>query len=474
MRVFVDSRFRDLLFSMTSVPETVSGFSGDLVHAPWFYKQWMLRGNPALFFDAIVRDYGDFVHCRGLFEFYLVNHPSLVKQVLQETHESFDKRSVIYDRFRNAFGNGLVVAEGDRWKRQRKLMQPMFGPITVKRYFDMMAECVNAMCDRWGALAQKGAVFNVADDMNRITLEIAGRALFHQGFDEVASRIGEWTHTINDYSSKPPLPIIRSYWFPSRINRELKRTLREFDSFLREMIATRNWRSSEPDLLGVLMSSRHEESGELMSEREAIEEALGMIIGGHETSSSALTWIWYELHEHPEVLRQLLEEVDRLTGGRPLELRELPQLVYAKMVVEETLRLHPPFWFENRNITKDIELGGTRLAKGSLVAFSRYSLHRHRGFWRDPERFDPERFRPGTEENKRSTYASIPFGGGPRICIGIHFAMMELIVVLAVVSQRFRVVVDESDRHQMSAQLTMAPKHGVRVRLELRQSIAAV
>lgn len=443
-------------------------FSGTLVHAPWFYKQWMLRGNPALFFDAIVQEYGDFVHCRGLLDFYLVNHPALVKQVLQETHESFDKRSVIYDRFRNAFGNGLVVAEGDRWKRQRKLMQPMFGPSAVNRYFDMMADCVTAMCDRWTRRANAGTSFNIADDMNQVTLEIAGRALFHEGFDEAAARIREWTHTINVYSAKPPLPIIRSYWFPSRINRKLKQALREFDEFLRSIIAKRNAQSSEHDLLSILLNSRHEGSGELMTESEVIEEVLGMIIGGHETSSSALTWIWYELHRHPEVLERLHDEIERVAGGRALELRDLPQLVYTKMIVEETLRLHPPFWFENRNVNQDIEFGGARLAKGSLVAFSRYSLHRHPEFWRDPERFDPERFRPGTEENKRSTYASVPFGGGPRICIGIHFAMMELIVVLGLVSQRFRVVVDKSDRHQMSAELTMTPKHGVRVHLDNR------
>jgi cytochrome P450 len=453
---------------MQDSPNSDSDFSGQLVHAPWFYKQWMLRGNPAYFFDEIVRDFGDFVHCRGLFEFYLVNHPSLVKRVLQDTHDSFDKRSVVYGRFRNAFGNGLVVAEGEHWKQQRKLMQPMFGPITVKRYFDMMVHSVNSLCERWETRASTNTVFDIASDMNQITLEIAGRALFHDGFDEAAAKISEWTHTINVYSAKPPLPIIRSFWFPSRLNRRLKRTLREFNDFLREMIAGRESRPADQDLLSLLLSSRHEESGEPLSEHEVVEEVLGMIIGGHETSSSALTWIWYELYRHPDVLKQLQDEIQRVTQGRSLALSDLPQLCYAKMVVEETLRLHPPFWFENRNVTRDIDFGGTTLRQGSLVAFSRYSLHRHADFWHDPNRFDPERFRPGKEENKRSTYASIPFGGGPRICIGLHFAMMELIVVLAVIVQKFNVVIDESDQHTMSAHLTMTPKYGVRVRLEAR------
>jgi cytochrome P450 len=136
------------------------------------------------------------------------------------------------------------------------------------------------------------------------------------------------------------------------------------------------------------------------------------------------------------------------------------------MILDETMRLHPPFWFENRNVNTDVELGGIKIPAGSLVAFSRYSLHRHRGFWRNAEQFDPERFDPAAPENTRSSYAFVPFGGGPRTCIGIHFATMELTVLLAMMAQCFRVVVDQSDRHQMAAQLTMHPRFGLRVRLE--------
>ena len=124
-------------------------FAGSLKQTPWFYKQWMLAGNPAYFFDRLVKDYGDFIHCRGLFSFYQINHPSLVKQVLMDTHKTFDKHSIVYDRFRNVFGDGLVVAEGDKWKRQRKLMQPMFGPKTVKRFFGGMLASAMELADRW-------------------------------------------------------------------------------------------------------------------------------------------------------------------------------------------------------------------------------------------------------------------------------------------------------------------------------------
>ncbi len=221
-------------------------------------------------------------------------------------------------------------------------------------------------------------------------------------------------------------------------------------------------------MIGRLLAARDEETGAPMSDHEIAEEALGMIIGGHETSSSALSWIWCELDQNPAVRERLLAELEEVVGTQPLSMEHLPRLVYARMVIEETLRLHPPFWFENRNVVDDVELWGEHIPKGSVVVFSRYSLHRHAGFWKDPERFDPERFRPDQEENKRSVHAHIPFGGGPRICIGVHFAMMELLVVLAVIARKYKVVLDASHRHEMAAHLTMTPKYGVKVRLEAR------
>lgn len=450
----------------TITPQSL--FRGRLARPRPFYRQWMLAGNPALFFDRLIKDYGDFIHYRGVFGFYLVNHPALVKQVLQETNKSFDKNSVIYDRFRNAFGNGLVVAEGERWRRQRKLMQPLFGPNTVKQFFNVMVDSARQMTDRWEPACRSNQVFDMADEMNRVTLQIAGRALFHDSFDQSADRIGHWTHVINRYSAKPPLPIIRSPWFPSRINRKLKKALIEFHAFLQEMIQRRKQLNDQADLISLLLHARHEENGEPMTDHEIAEEALGMIIGGHETSSSALAWIWYELDQNPAVRDRLFAEVDEVIGSQPLSPEHLSRLTYTRMVIDETLRLHPPFWFENRNAAVDVELGGEHIPKGSVVVFTRYSLHRHPEFWKEPETFNPERFRPDHEENKRSIHAYVPFGGGPRICIGVHFATMELVIILAVVAQRYKVKLDSSHRHEMAAHLTMTPKYGVKVKIENR------
>lgn len=443
-------------------------FDGRLVRSPWFYEQWRLAGNPAVFLRDLSGKFGDYFHYRGLLNFYLINHPALVKQILLDTHESFDKCSSIYDRFRNVFGNGLVVAEGERWRRKRKALQPLFGPATIKQYFEGMVDSTHRMLDRWEKTYLGGGEFNIAPHMNRLTLAIAGRALFSHGFDGGVRKIEAWTEVINHYSAKPPLPIIRSFWFPSPLNIRLKRNLREFHSFIRSMIEQRRNGNETKDLLGILMAAKWEENSNGMDDPEIIDEVLGMIIGGHETSSSALTWLWYELSQNPEVEFKLLQELASLGSPHEFTLEMLPKLRFTRMVLDETMRLHPPFWFENRNVAQETHLGGVVLPKGALVVFSRYALHRHPCFWRDPDRFDPSRFEPGQEEHKRTTHAYIPFGGGPRICIGIHFAMMELLVVVAMTLRRFRVVLGASDRHQMAAKLTMHPKNGVRVRLERR------
>lgn len=451
--------------------EQASAFRGSLARPPFLYRQWMLANNPALFFERLVRDWGDFVHYRGLFEFYLVNHPALVKEVLQETHTSFDKRSVIYDRFRHAFGDGLVVAEGDHWHRQRRLMQPLFGHDAIKTYLPRIVEATETTGRRWEETYGNGRAFDLAREMNVLTLQIVGRVLFHDSFDHVAEKIAAWTAVINRYSAKPPLPIIRSPWFPSRINHELRAALAEFHAFLVGLIEARRREGGAADLISRLLAARDDNGSGMMTDREIADEALGMIIGGHETSASALAWLWCELDQNPDVRDRVERELREVVGDGRFTHDHLPQLVYTRMVIDETLRLHPPFWFENRNVAAEgVKLGGAALPRGSLVIFSRYSLHRHRDFWKEPTRFDPERFRPDQEENARATHACVPFGGGPRICIGHHFAMMELVVIVAVLVGRYHVRLDASHRHGMAARLTMTPKYGVRVVVERRQT----
>jgi len=430
---------------------------------------WMLAGSRERFFEKLVQEYGDFIHYRGVLDFYLVNHPSLVKQVLQQTNDAFDKQSPLYERFRRAFGNGLVVAEGDQWKQRRAIAQQLMGPKSVQAFFELMVASANNTADSWKPHAEKSSVFDMAESMEALTLDIVGRTLFQDEFDAARDDIRGWTKTIDHFSSKPPLPVIRSSWFPSRLNARLRSTLNDFHQFIQSMIDTR--RSTPPgssDLLALLCDWKAPAGEVRLSDEEIRDEVLGMIIGGHETSAVAMTWLWYELSQNPGVERQLHNEIDRILGQRTVTLNDLPNLRYTRMVIDETLRLHPPFWFENRNVAREVQLGGETLAPGAMVLFSRYSLHRHAEFWSFPHTFNPLRFEPGNEENTRSTHAYVPFGGGPRTCVGIHFAVQELIVLLATLAQRYRVRVAGSHRHKVSALLTLRPKHGLPVTVEPR------
>ena len=440
-------------------------FEGTLRKSRWSYKLWMLMNSRELFFEELIRKYGDFVDYRGLINFHLVNHPALVKQVLQQTHDSFDKNSPLYDRFRQAFGKGLVVAEGKPWKKQRGVIQQLMGPRHVQTYFGLMIDSVEEIASVWQSRCGQAIDFDISSDMDQLTLSIIGRALFQDRFDESFDLIRHWTHVIDHYSSKAPLPIIRSPWFPSTLNYRLKITLREFRRFIHSMIDEFRQQKSKSGLLSLLCHQDKDSDSEQLSDEEICDEVLGMIVGGHETSSVALIWAWYELSQNPEVEERLHAELKEVLGDDPITHENASKLTYTRMVIDETLRLHPPFWFENRNVMKEVQLGGELLRPGEMVAFSRYALHRHPDFWNDPDKFDPERFRPDSEENKRSTYAYVPFGGGPRTCVGIHFAVQELIVLLASLARRFKIEVAQDYQHEISALLTMRPKHGLRVRV---------
>ena len=436
--------------------------SSELVVAPKFYKQRMALGNAAEYFEHIARDFGDFVQCRGLINCYFVNNPELVKTVLKETHRQFDKQSLAYAQFRKAFGTGLVISEGDLWRRQRRLMQPHFSPSALRSTFDAMAECVKRSTERFEERAKSEATFNMVSEMHALTLDIAGSTLLGQDFAGAQKDVSRWTHTINVFSASMPLPVVSNLWFPTPKNIAFKRTLREFNAFISRVVKSRDEGNSGTGLLNALVNAEDPNTGEKMSEEQLFSEILGVIIGGHETSSAALTWTWYELAMNPDVERKLHEEVDQVLQGEVPTLKHMSQLKYTRMVVDEAMRLHPPFWFDNRNTMHDVEMGGVTVPKGSMVALSRYSLHRHPDYWPEPERFMPERF---GEDGNINKYAYVPFGGGPRVCIGINLATMELVLSLAALAQRFRFELMEPKPVEMRALLTMEPKHGrLRVR----------
>lgn len=440
----------------------------ELCHPPRFYRQWEVIKNPSNFINNLISQYGDFIHYRGLIDFYLINNAELIKKVLKETHRNFDKNTIIYNRFRNAFGNGLVTAEGYHWRRQRKLIQPAFKPLSIKSFFDIMVKSSMQMIERWRSEYVSLTSFNLTDEINKLTLDIAGKSLLSNGFNNAAKRIIGWTHSINKYSAGIPLPFISHPSFPSPLNLKLNRALKEYKSFIFETIEERRNSSPKDDLLSVFLNMRDEETGEKMKDDEIAEEVLGIIVGGHETSATALVWTIFELCSNSAVNEKLLLEIDKVTGRGKIDFNKIGEFKYMKMVIQESMRLHPPFWFENRNALSDVELGGASIPKGSMIAFSRYALHRNKRYWDSPEEFIPDRFDLDHDDEKINMSAYLPFSSGPRICIGRHFAMMEMTVILCLILKNYKISICPNYKHNVAINLTMEPKGGLPVRLESR------
>ena len=248
----------------------------------------------------------------------------------------------------------------------------------------------------------------------------------------------------------------------------MKRALKEYKAFIFETIEERRNSSPKNDLLSVFLNMRDEETGEKMNDDEIAEEVLGIIVGGHETSATALIWTIFELCSNSAVNEKLLLEIDKVTVKGEIDFNKIGDFKYLKMVIQESMRLHPPFWFENRNALSDVELGGVSIPKGSMIAFSRYALHRNKRYWDSPEEFIPDRFDLDDYDEKINASAYLPFSSGPRICIGRHFAMMEMIVILCLILKNYKISICPNYRYSVAINLTMEPKGGLPVRLESR------
>lgn len=434
---------------------------------PRFYRQVALLGDPSDFLDGLIADYGDFIHYRGLFDFYLINEARLVSQLFKQTHRQFNKQTPIYRRFRSALGDSLVNAEGEDWKMRRKTMTPTFTPASANSFFDLMKEQTVTSLQDWGGETDLG------EAMNRLALEVSGKALFSRSFDERSQDVFRWVKTVNHYSAQPPFPLVGAPWFPRPSKYRMKRSWKEFRRFVQDLIEERRQsEATNEDLFSVLIAMTNPETGAGFSDDEIAEEILGMIIGSHESTATSLTWLFYELGKNPAIHQSLLAEIDEVLGSKELAQEDLSSLPLLKQALHETLRLHPPFWFENRCATETVTLGGEVLEKGALVILSRQALHRNEKYWPDPHSFRPERF----DENKVKVDDLIraghyvPFSSGPRICIGRHFAMLEMMLIAVEILQRFEVVVPEGQSGQTAAKLTMALRNGLKVQLKRREN----
>ncbi|MDX2139167.1 MAG: cytochrome P450 [Chloroflexota bacterium] len=412
--------------------------------------------------------YGDMVYFR-LFNrhAYLLNDPDHVRFVLVEHPELFHKTPLFKKNTRSLIGNGLLTSEGDFHKRQRKLAQPAFHHQRINAYGEVMVDYTRRMLADW----QAGQRTDIHDAMMHLTMAIVARTLFNADVTQEAAQLGEAiTAGLHYVTRRTAQPLALPNWVPTPANRTAKRHINLLNGTIDRIIAEHRASGVDSgDLLSMLMEAQ-DENGEQMDDVQLRHEAMTIFIAGHETTANALTWALYLVTQHPDVERRLQEEVDAFDGA-VLTTHDLARLPYTDMIIKETMRLYPPAWIVPRLAIADFELGGYRIRKDSVLFTSPYTMQRHPRYYEQPERFIPERW---TSEMEKALpkYAYFPFGGGPRVCIGNGFAMLEARLILATIAQRWQLVLETDSLPVPEPVVTLRPKHGIWMRPQLRQTQA--
>jgi cytochrome P450 len=413
--------------------------------------------------------YGDIAQVKvGPLNYLFVNDPDAVRHVLVDNAKAYTKgRS--YLGLKLLLGEGLLTNEGESWRRQRKLAQPAFHRARLAGFADHMSRQTRNTLAEWRTWETgTKSPFCIHEEMMRLTFRIVGRTLFSAEVDGGARDVGRALdtalHWANDYveSFFPVPPSI-----PTPANVRFNRARGTLDRLVYQLIADRRaqiaaGKGSGDDLLGMLMEAVDDGTGQAMSDQQLRDEIITMVLAGHETTANLLTWMFLLLLRHPDVERRVREEAIRVLGDRDPVLEDVRSLEYTKRVLEEALRLYPPAWIvERQSLTPDV-LGGYSVPSESIIAISPYIMHRNPAYWPDPETFDPERFRPERAE-ARQRYTYLPFGGGPRVCIGNQFAMMEAQIILAMIVRETHLSLVPGHPIALDAAITLRPKHGLRV-----------
>lgn len=435
------------------------------------------------------------------FHALMVNSPETVQELLVERAKSFDKSDMLRFTLHHLGGEGLFTANGELWRRQRKLMAPLFQPKALERYADAMVASSQRVASRWS----DGERLPLLRETTALTMSIAGKTLFDVDTFGEADEIGraltaalEWTA----WAAGRPLSISHlmarrmlrriSPWAPGwarpgldvavdrlqgplflvgEHGRALKDAITLLDARVQRMIDDRRTEHArgerKGDLLSLLLEARDEEGGGAMSDRQLRDEILTLFVAGHETTATGLAWSIYLLGKNPSVYEAVQREVDALRGEPTVA--DLPRLDLCARVFKEALRLYPPVYVVGRDSHEATEIAGYEIPPLVQVAYSAWAIHRSPHVWPDPLRFDPDRFLPENEA-RRHRYAWVPFGAGPRVCIGNHFAIMEAQLALAVMLRRARFELEGEEEPEPSA--TLRPRHGVRVRVRVRDAAA--
>ena len=415
----------------------------------------------------LAQEYGDVVRIPVLMgDRILLNHPDLIEQLLVIQQTKFNKSTVSKEATERLLGQGLLISEGDFWRRQRRLAQPAFHRARINEYAATMVEIAQAHASEW----RSGEVRDVAHEMTATTLDIAVRTLFGTTLPGEAEQVGRAMTFLMRYSlGRARSPVNIPAKWPTPRNRRANRDYDFLDSLVYRIIAERQAQGNSvhhSDLLALLMSAM-DDDGTQMTPKQLRDETMTLFLAGHETTALTLSWTWYLLSENPVAESRLHEELSGVLGGRAPEPADLERLPYLQAVVSEVLRLYPPAYLLARTSIAPSSFGGYDLPVGSTILVSQWVMHRDARFYDDPDAFRPERWLDGLAA-RLPAGAYFPFGDGPRRCIGQGFALLESALVIATIAQKFRFRLVPGHPVVPEPLVTLRPRQGIRMTLEAR------
>jgi len=398
---------------------------------------------------------------------YLVVHPRDIESVLITNAANFTK-SADYRALARVLGNGLLTSEGDFWQRQRGLIQPAFHKQNILAYAKVMTGATERMLNSWKDASER----SFHEDMMRVTLEIVAQCLYGAEVGVHAERVGKAMEVVTEkFVTNASQALLFPFDIPMVFSPKERRAIRELNEIIGGIIRDRRSSNQQrQDLLDMLLRVR-DADGNPMSDAQLRDEVMTLFLAGHETTAIALSWACYLIGANPPVEERLAEELRTVLHGRMPTPDDLPRLSYTEMVLKETLRLYPAVWGIGRKAIAECELGGYRIPAGANIFILQWRTQRDARFFPDPERFDPERWKDDpVRSGKVPRFAYFPFGGGPRVCVGASFAMMEAMLLLAMIQQKYKLEPVPNHPVEVLASVTLRPKYGIRMIAKRRKA----
>lgn len=422
--------------------------------APLTFDQ--IRGDPLQFLVGMRERYGDIVgYGTATWQAVLLSRPDYIRHVLQDNFRNYRKDGTPDLRMlKPMLGEGLLTSDGETWRMQRHVLAPIFRRQQIEAFGPLITRLTIAMLDAWAEPSATATAIEITGEMSRLTLRIVAEALFSYDVGADAGKFGAAVEGLNESMGnvRPQDP---------EVTQRFLAALAVIHDIVDRAIEERR-KSPRPaaDALALMLNTRDADGYPIMSDDNLRDQSVTLLLAGHETTAKALTWTFHALSRHADVEQQLYAEIDTVLSGRVPTVEDLPRLRYVWAVLQESMRLFPPIWVVSRIAIADDEIEGFRIPAGSLIPISPYLVHRHPDFWQDPERFDPMRF-IGSGAAQRQAFQFLPFGAGPRHCIGQHFASMEMQLVLIAILQRYRLVPRAHDVVEPEALVTLRPRNGI-------------